>query len=212
MSQCPRKIIVAGIGTDVGKTLVAAILTHALNADYWKPVQCGLPCDKDTVYHLLPASNRHDEALFLKYPLSPHHAAKLEGFTIDPRQIEFPKTTRPLIIECAGGLLVPLTTDTLTVDVFARWDAEWVVVSRHYLGSINHTLLTIEAMKKRALNIRGIVFNGNPNPETEKAILAFTQLPCIGRLKQEKQCGPQQIQKYAQAWKKNKAFQSAMRM
>ncbi len=208
-----RKIAVAGIGTDAGKTIVSAILALALNADYWKPIQCGLCKDRDNVEELLQGSAvTHPEAIFLKAPRSPHHAAKIEGFEIDLKQIHLPKTTRPLIIEGCGGIFVPLNLQNLTIDLFAKWNCEWVVVSRHYLGSINHTLLTLEAMKNRGLNVRGIIFNGESCPHTEEAILAFSKTPCIGRLQQEKQWTTKRICKYANKWKRHKLFQSAMRV
>jgi dethiobiotin synthetase len=206
MEKTMRKIVVAGIGTDAGKTIASAILTYALDGDYWKPVQCGLCRDRDTVEELLEGCRpTHPEALYLKTPRSPHHAAKLEGFSINPDQIALPKTARPLIIEGCGGLLVPLNLTTLTVDLFIGWDCEWVIVSRHYIGSINHTLLTLEAMKRRSLDIRGIIFNGDRCPQTEAAILKFSNLPCIGRLKQEPQWNLKTIRAYASKWK---AFQN----
>lgn len=208
-----RKIAVAGIGTDAGKTIVSAILCHALNADYWKPIQCGLSKDSETIEDLLQGSRRtHPEALFLKTPCSPHHAASLAGFEIDLKRIVPPKTSCPLVIEGCGGILVPLNLNHLTIDLFTKWDCEWIIVSRHYLGSINHTLLSIEAMKSRGLNVRGIVFNGTPCEQTEKAILTFSKYPCIGRIYEEKLWSPKRICTYARRWKKAKAFQNAMLM
>jgi dethiobiotin synthetase len=211
MERQMRKIAVAGIGTDVGKTIVSAILAYALNADYWKPIQCGLSRDRETVDNLLKGCRKiHDEGLFLKAPVSPHHAAKLEGFDINPEQIDLPNTSRPLIIEGCGGVFVPLNSETLMIDLCAKWGCEWVVVSRHYLGSINHTLLTLDAMKKRSLCIRGIIFNGERCIDTEAAILKFSNLPCIGRLNLEPQWNLEKVQFYAKTWKASKAFQNAM--
>jgi dethiobiotin synthetase len=206
-----RKIVVAGIGTDVGKTLASAILAHALNADYWKPIQCG-PCkDRDTFETLLQGTRTaHPEALLLNAPLSPHHAAYLEGFEIAVENIQLPQTKRPLIIEGCGGILVPLNLHALTADLFKKWKCAWVLVSRHYIGSINHTLLTLEAMKRRGLALQGIIFNGDPCPQTEEAILAFSHCPCIGRIRQEKEWTPKRICDYATQWKEQQAFQSAM--
>ena len=206
-----RKIIVAGIGTDAGKTIASAILSYALNADYWKPIQCGLEKDRETVERLLEKRRRtHPEGLFLKAPRSPHHAAKLEGFRINPEQIELPKTDHTLIIEGCGGIFVPLNLKTLMIDLLASWDCEWIVVSRHYIGSINHTLLTLEAMKRRSLNLRGIIFNGERCAETEAAILKFSNTPCIARLKWENSWNLERIQSYARKWKANKNFQRAI--
>jgi dethiobiotin synthetase len=201
MEKKMRKIVVAGIGTDVGKTIASAILTYTLDGDYWKPVQCGLCRDRETVEELLGGCRpTHPEALYLKAPRSPHHAAKLEGFTIDPGRIALPQISRPLIIEGCGGVLVPLNLKMSMLDLFASWDCEWVVVSRHYIGSINHTLLTLEAMKRRSLDIRGIIFNGDRCLQTEAAVLKFSNAPCIGRLKQEPQWNLKTIRAYARKW------------
>jgi dethiobiotin synthetase len=204
-----KKIVVAGIGTDVGKTVVSSILTYALDAHYWKPVQCGQCRDRERIEALLGKGCTFPEATYLKAPHSPHHAAKLEGVTIHPSQIIPPKTERTLIIEGCGGILVPINLQTLMVDLFAGWDCEWVIVSRHYIGSINHSLLTLEALQKRSLNIKGIIFNGDPCPQTESAILKFSNLPCIARLKQEPQWNLKTIHAYANQWMGQKAFLNA---
>lgn len=205
-----KNIIVTGIGTDVGKTIVSAILVRALNAGYWKPIQCGESKDTDTLKGLVPEALCHPEGIGLKAPRSPHHAAHLEGIEIDTDKILLPQTSSPLIIEGCGGLLVPLNNKTLIIDLFQKWECAWVVVARHYIGSINHTLLTLEAMKKRKLPVLGVIFNGNSCPQTEEAILAFSQYPCIGRLQQEKQWSAKRIDDYANQWKSQEAFQSAM--
>lgn len=200
----PNKIIVAGIGTGVGKTIVSAILTKMLQGDYWKPVQCG---DQDTVavtQWLDPSSHTvHPSHYTLKEFVSPHHAARLEDFFIQPEKIIPPQTKRPLIIEGVGGILVPLTLDTLTIDLFSSWNARWVVVSNHYVGSINHTLLTLEALKQRKISVAGIIFNGVPNPDSEAAILTQSDLPVIGRLFPEKNIDSTIIQRYAKKWHSN---------
>ncbi len=205
-----KNIVVTGIGTDVGKTIVSAILTRALNADYWKPIQSGECKDSETLKKLTPQTFCHQEGILLKAPRSPHHAAYLEGIAIDADKILLPQTSSTLIIEGCGGLLVPLNEKMLTVDLFSKWECTWVVVSRHYVGSINHTLLTLEEMKKRKLNVLGIIFNGDSCSQTEEAILTFSQYPCIGRLQQEKQWSAKQIDNYANQWKNQKAFQNAM--
>jgi dethiobiotin synthetase len=206
-----RKIVVAGIGTDVGKTIVASILTYALDANYWKPVQCGLCRDRETIEELLGKQRTFSEAVYLKAPRSPHHAAKLEGIRIDPAQITLPQTARTLVIEGCGGLLVPLNSTTLMIDLFENWNCEWIIVSRHYIGSINHSLLTLEAMQKRALNIKGIIFNGAPCSQTESAILNFSNLPCIARLNQEPQWNLKTLHSYASQWMKQKNFLNAIK-
>ncbi len=195
-----HKIMVAGIDTNVGKTVTSAILTTLLNGDYWKPIQCGEP-DTAMMKHLLDPHYRiHPPSYSLKAPLSPHHAARLENTTINLNTIIPPVTTRPLIIEGAGGIFVPLTSNILTMDLFQSWDCQWVLVSKHYLGSINHTLLTIDALKKRRIPLLGIIFNGEPNPDSETAILEISGLPLLGRLLPEPQINPQTIQRYAKQW------------
>jgi dethiobiotin synthetase len=199
-----HRIMVAGIGTDVGKTIVSAILTTLLNGDYWKPIQCGDEEDSDTatVKRWLDSTiyTIHPSAYSLKAPLSPHHAARLENTLIRLDSITLPQTTRPLIIEGVGGIFVPLTRNILSIDLFKSWDCKWVIVSKHYLGSINHTLLTIEVLKKLCLPILGIIFNGENNPDSEAAILKISQLPPLGRLLPEDKLNPQTIQRYAKQW------------
>lgn len=193
------KIIVAGIGTDVGKTIVSAILTTCLHGEYWKPVQCGSDNDSDTLKKWrIPV---HESTYSLKAPLSPHHAASLENISICLERIVPPITTRPLIIESAGGIFVPLTEKILSFDLFRTWDASWVVVSRHYVGSINHTLLTLDALKRNNISIAGIVFNGEPNPASENAILEFEKVKVLGRLLPEPFINLETIQRYAKLWK-----------
>lgn len=199
-----RKIIVAGSGTDVGKTIVSAILTTLLQADYWKPIQCGDERDSDTavMQKLIDTTNHHiySPAYHLNYPLSPHHAARLENISINLDQITLPQSKRPLIIESVGGIFVPLTTEILSMDLFKSWDSKWVVVSKHYVGSINHTLLTLDALKRQNIDVAGLIFNGEPNSDTEAAILQFSQLPLLGRLLPEEFINSQTIQRYAQQW------------
>ena len=207
-----HKIIVAGSGTDVGKTIVSAILTHLFDADYWKPIQCGDEENSDsTLMKNWIDSKRHTvhpPAYSFKSPLSPHHAARLEEISIAFDTIIIPQTTRSLIIEGVGGIFVPLTTKIRSIDLFETWNCKWIIVSKHYLGSINHTLLTIEALKQHQVSIAGIIFNGESNPDTEAAILEISQLPCLGRLLPEN-FDLMTIQRYATEWKPNfsKIFQ-----
>ena len=199
-----EKIIVAGIGTDVGKTVVSAILATLLDGDYWKPIQCGPQKNSDTTImkQLLDQKKHHvyEPAYSLKAPLSPHHAASLENISIDIDSIIPPKTNRPLIIETVGGIFVPLTTNILSIDLFKSLDCQWIVVSKHYLGSINHTLLTISALKQQNISIIGLIFNGDPNPYSENAILEISELPCLGRLLPENRIDQQAIKRYANQW------------
>jgi len=199
-----RKIIVAGIGTAVGKTITSAILVEALNGAFWKPIQCGCIENSDTeVVKSLVSSKDcvfHTETYRLKAPLSPHHASELEGFQINPEKIELPQTQQTLIIEACGGIMVPINKKILMIDLLCTWNAEWIIVSRHYLGSINHTLLTSKTLEMYGVNVLGIIFNGHPNPHTEDAILSFTALRSIGRIFPEKNITPKIVKKYAQKW------------
>lgn len=199
-----KNIIVAGCGTDVGKTLASAVLTLILEADYWKPIQCGDETSSDSALMKQWMSGTdaviHPPAYSLKAHLSPHHAARLENRKIELDAIGLPQTNRPLIIEGVGGVLVPLTTQCLSFDLFRSWNCQWVVVSRHYLGSINHTLLTVEALKQRHVPILGLIFNGEPNPESEEAILEHSQIPLLGRLLPESHLDLQTFKTYAKRW------------
>jgi dethiobiotin synthetase len=195
-----QKIIVTGCGTNVGKTIVSAILATALSADYWKPIECGK--DTKTIRKLCPLVNIHPPAYSLKAPLSPHAAAKLEHLEIETNKITLPITARPLIIETVGGILVPLNDNSLTLDLFCRWDCQWIIVSKNYLGSINHTLLTIEVLKQRGVNLHSIIFNGKSNQTSEEAILRFSNLVCLARLFKEPKISQEIIKKYAKSWKK----------
>lgn len=196
-----HQYIVAGIGTEVGKTVIAAMLVEALQADYWKPVQSGAITDSDTrtVRELTsnPVSQFHPEAYRLTEPLSPHAAAAIDGVTIDAEQIRLPQTDNALIVELAGGLLVPLNDTTLNIDLVQRWGLPVVLVSRNYLGSINHTLLSVEALRSRQIPVAGLIFNGPTVPATESFILAYTQLPCLGRVGDEPVINQDVIRSYA---------------
>ncbi len=136
-----KRIMIAGIGTNVGKTVVSAIVTTLMDGDYWKSVQSG-PEDDSDVFIMRNLINTSEHKIYapsysLKAPLSPHHAARLENIIVDPTTIIPPSTARPLIIESVGGVLVPLTTRVLTIDLFKLWNCQWIIVSKHYLGSIN---------------------------------------------------------------------------
>ena len=199
-------IIVAGIGTEVGKTVVSAILTKLLKGDYWKPIQSGaIDTDSQVVAKLLSSSSHtvYPPAYSFKAPLSPHHAARLENQTIDPRQIIPPQTNRSLIIEMVGGIFVPLNEDLLSVDLFKSWNARWVLVSKHYLGSINHTLLTIKTLKAMKIPVLGIIFNGDANPDSEKSILNFSKISCLARLFPEEIMSSSTIQRYTNQWEQS---------
>ncbi len=198
---------VTAIGTDSGKTLVSAILCEALQADYWKPVQSGLPRDTETVSSLVtnPTTVFHPERFLLTTPVSPHAAAKADGVTIELDAFHLPESANTLVVEGAGGCLVPLSDQHLIIDLIAHLNLETILVSNLYLGSINHTLLTFEALKKRNLPVRGIVFNGDANEESERIILHYTKLRCLLRIKKESAIDREVVKTYALALKKELA-------
>ena len=163
---------VTAIGTDSGKTLVSAILTEALSADYWKPVQAGLPADTDTVKELVSNSTTvfHPEAFRLNTPASPHAAAKIDRVDVTVARVGSVSTSNDLVMEGAGGLMVPLNDSEFVIDIARQPDTEVVLVSNLYLGSINHTLLTVDYLKKHNFKVKGIIFNGEENEESERII------------------------------------------
>ncbi|GAB3707114.1 dethiobiotin synthase [Spirosoma flavus] len=197
----PLKLIVAGIGTEIGKTVASAILVEALQADYWKPIQSGAITDSDTntVRQLIsnPVSQFHPETYRLKEPLSPHAAAELDGITIDPSIVTLPQTDNALVVELAGGLMVPLNDTFLNIDLVQKFGLPVVLVSKNYLGSINHTLLSVEACRNRQIPLLGLIFNGPSNPATEEFILSYTKLPCLARIQEETEITPEVIKRYA---------------
>lgn len=194
------KLFITGIGTDVGKTVAAAIITQALEADYWKPIQAGDLDHSDSHKVKAYVSNKktvfHPNSYALHTPASPHYAAEIDGITIDLTQIKEPVTENHLVIEGAGGILVPLNTTNTIADLIQP-DYKVIVVSRHYLGSINHTLLTIEALQNRNITVAGIVFSGDENQATESIILSKTGVKCIGRIEQEPYFDTNVITEYA---------------
>ena len=183
-----NRLFISGIGTDVGKTVASAILVKAFHADYWKPVQAGdlenSDCIKVRNLTGLAEDRFHDESYRLPYPMSPHASAEKAGIEIDISKIIVPLHERTLIIEGAGGLMVPMNRKYLYIDLIPQLNAEVILVSRHYLGSINHTLLSIEALDKRGISIKGILFNGNENQDTESIILERSGIPFLGRISQ----------------------------
>lgn len=183
-----KNYFVTGIGTDVGKTVVAAILTEALEADYWKPVQAGDLDNSDTIKVKNLISNTktvfHPEAYQLTEPMSPHAAAEIDNVNIDINNIDIPNTNNNLIVEGAGGLMVPLNDKDLIIDLIKKLDLEVILVSQNYLGSINHTLLSIEVLKAKGIKIAGIIFNGEKNEATESYILKYTGIKYLGAVSQ----------------------------
>ena len=200
------KLFITGIGTDVGKTIASSIIVEALEADYWKPIQAGDLDNSDTnkvqKYISNTTTKFHENAYALQTPASPHLAAKIDGITIEIEKIIEPKTKNHLVIEGAGGVFVPLNSSDCVIDLIQS-DYKVIVVSRHYLGSINHTLMTIEILKSRKLNIAGIVFSGDENKATESIILEKTNIPMIGRIENEPYFDQNVIKYYADLFREN---------
>lgn len=180
------RVLVTGTDTDIGKTVFAAALTRALDGCYWKPVQAGLEdgTDAQTVARLtgLPPDRILPEAWRLRTPASPHLAAALDGVRVDADALTLPACDRPLVIEGAGGALVPLNDQVLFADVFARWGVPTVVCASTRLGTINHSLLTLEALRSRGVAVLGVAFIGEANPSSEDAIVRFGRVRRLGRL------------------------------
>ena len=195
---------ITAIGTDSGKTLVSAIITEMLRSDYWKPIQAGEPKDTDGVKSLISntTSQFHPEAYLLKTPASPHYAAEMDNIQIDTKDVTLPSDNQ-LVIEGAGGLLVPLNNVDTIADVIPNMNAEVVLVSNLYLGSINHTLLTIEELKRRCLKVKGIIFNGPENPASEKIILSKSGYTCLLRIPQLDEVNKENVRQLANELKEN---------
>jgi dethiobiotin synthetase len=184
-----KGFIVTGTDTGIGKTMFSAALTGALHrrhgaARYWKPVQAGLDeiTDTEAVTALAPGALVHAEAYRLITPASPHLAARIDGVEIDPARLTLPAGDAPLVVEGAGGALVPLGGTVLYADLFAGWALPVVVVARTGLGTINHALLTIEALRARGAALAGIAFVGDAHEENEAVIPLLSGVPRLGRL------------------------------
>lgn len=204
-----KTLIVTGTDTGIGKTVVAAMLVLALDALYWKPIQSGLAdgTDTDTVATLTGISGARllPEAYSLHEPLSPHRAAELDGVTIDTAALTLPEipSGRRLIVEGAGGVLVPVTRSLLQIELFARWQAPVVVVARTALGTINHTLLTAEALRRRDIPVQGIIFVGEENFDTQRTIGEFSGTKILGRVPVLKQLNAEALRSaFAQHFQK----------
>ena len=177
-------IFVTGIGTDVGKTIASAIITKALDAEYWKPIQAGDLNNTDSmkVRSWITPNLVHAEAYQLNTPASPHYAAEIDNIEILLNKAQLPESNKLLIIEGAGGIMVPINQTELLVDAMATFTKSCIVVSRHYLGSINHTLLTIEILKSKGFKVLGVLFNGDKNEATEKIIVQQTGVTHLGTI------------------------------
>lgn len=181
----PRGYVITGTDTGVGKTIVAAALVRALGADYWKPIQAGLaePTDSEIVERLSVGSFAIvPEAYRLTTPCSPHEAGRLDGISIELSRLSLPRTAGPLIVEGAGGLMVPIGDDKLMIHLFVLWSLPVILVARTALGTINHSLLSIAALRQSGLELAGIVFVGEENASSEAAIVRFGKVRHLGRL------------------------------
>lgn len=180
------RFVVTGTDTGIGKTVFSAALTDALGACYWKPVQSGLEeeTDSETVERIgrIPSRRIFPEAYRLRTPVSPHLSARIDGVRIDPDSLIPPKTDAPLVIEGAGGLLVPLTETVVFAEVFARWQVPVILCARTGLGTINHTLLSLEALRVRSIPIFGVAFIGERQADTESIIPELGRIRSLGRL------------------------------
>lgn len=197
-----NQFFVTGIGTEIGKTIASAVLTEALEADYWKPIQSGDLDNTDSMKIKRWISNPHTcihpERYRLNQPLSPHASAALDGVEIKVSDFELPKTDRPLIVEGAGGLLVPLSLQETMLDLIEHLQLPVILVVRHYLGSINHTLLSLEVLRVRGIELVGIVYNGVENVASERAIETLGGVKVLGRVGEMAHLSPEAIAQQAE--------------
>ncbi|WP_298417179.1 dethiobiotin synthase [uncultured Kordia sp.] len=198
-----KKIFVTGISTEVGKTVASAILVEALEADYWKPIQAGDLENSDSHkierYISNSTTTIHKNSYALNTPMSPHASAEIDNMTIDLNEIKEPITENHLVIEGAGGILVPLNDQHTILDVI-KPEYHVIVVSRHYLGSINHTLMTVNLLKEKGFQV-SIIFSGNEHSTTEAIIKKMTNVPVIGRIEEEPYFDQNVIREYAELFK-----------
>ena len=201
-----RSIVIAGIGTEIGKTISSAIVCEAFKTDYWKPIQAGELSLSDTakVEQLVSnsVSHFHQESFALQEAMSPHEAANRENRKITVDSIKIPSTSNHLVIEMAGGLMVPINNEELLIDFIAKHKFEVILVSQYYLGSINHTLLSLHALKTRGIELSGLIFNGKKVPSTFDIIMKHTDASCLLEIDYEEQFTPEVIKKYADRFKK----------
>lgn len=177
-----QQLVIVGTDTDVGKTVVSALVVQGLGAHYWKPVQSGLegPTDSESVQRLiaLPRERLLPEAYRLHPPASPHWAAERDGVTLEEARLALPALS-PLVVEAAGGLLVPLRRDWLQIDQIARWGLPVLLVARSGLGTLNHTLLSLEALARRAIPVLGLVLNGPLHPDNPRTLEQLGGVPVL---------------------------------
>jgi dethiobiotin synthetase len=193
--------IIAGIGTEIGKTFISSILTESLQADYWKTIQSGALdfTDSDTVKSLISNTKTvfHPEAYRLNEPMSPHAAAAIDGVEIELSKFQLPQTDNHLIVELAGGIMVPLNDRETNIDLIKKLNIPVILISKNYLGSINHTLLSVEFLKMNNITLKGLIFNGERNKSSEDFILNYTKLECLGRVNFEENIDKNVVKKYA---------------
>ena len=179
-----QQIAIAGIHTGIGKTIAAAVLAEAFRAHYWKPVQAGLE-ESDSLRVATLTSDKvvvYNEAVRLTAPLSPHAAAHIDGVAVNYKSFVFPETQHGLLVETAGGLFSPINDTDTMADFITYFKLPVILIVRHYLGSINHTLLTVATLRQRRIPILGMIINGDPEPESEQFIHTYTGLQVWGRI------------------------------
>ena len=195
-----KSLFITGIDTGIGKTVASAIIREALQADYWKPIQCGDLDRSDTLKIKSLSSSQGQffkERFSLKNPLSPHQAAAKEGLSINLSDFSLPQTKNWLVVEGAGGVLVPLNEKETILDLIKELKTPAIVVTKNYLGSLNHTLLTISALLSKNIPIAGLIFNGKENPELESFLCKKTGIPHLLSIKEENSLSKNIITKYA---------------
>lgn len=194
------RYFVTGIGTDIGKTIVSAALCHKLNADYFKPIQAGNldVLEYKYVQSLVPDIHCFQTPSLLSLAASPHLAAQNDGVEINLSDFSLPNTQRNLIVEGAGGVFVPINNKETMLDLMKAFQLPVIVVIKHYLGSINHSLLSIDVLKSHQIEIKGIIFNGEPNPDSEEIILSMSRIPCLGRIPHLTEINSESLKKASQ--------------
>ena len=197
-----QRYVVAGIGTEIGKTVVSAILCHALVADYWKPVQAGeldfSDSHKVQQWAALSDAQVHQEAYALNQPMSPHAAAPLDGVEISMDHFQLPESDHPLIVELAGGIMVPLNDRHLNLDLLKQWQLPVILVSRYYLGNINHSLLSAAILQQHGIPVKGWILNGDTVQPTKEAILSFSGIPLLAEIPDTEEVDSHFVQSEAQ--------------
>ena len=201
-----KRYFITGIDTNVGKTVISAILAEGLEADYWKPIQCGISDGTDVKEMSKMISNSktkiHPEAYSFAAPVSPHLAAAIENKKIDVKNIKLPTTTNSLIIEGAGGMMVPVSKNNYVIQMARELDAEVILVIRNYIGCINHSLLSIDYLLRNKYKIKGLRLNGNFDPLVEEAITSYSDVPVLAKFAEQTVIDKNKIKELASSVKK----------